>query len=64
MSFRIRFTKNVDGTYQADHLAVDNFDHLPEVIDVSGHIESNQVVDLSARVDGLMCSSSRREYGI
>lgn len=62
MSYSIRFTKNVDGTYQADHGATQNFDHLPETIAVQGHIENGQNVDVMVRVDGLTAMSSRREF--
>jgi hypothetical protein len=62
VSYSIRFTKQEDGTYEAAHGNPTTFDHLPDVIVVNGHVEGEQSVDVTVRVDGLSATASRRDY--
>lgn len=64
MSYSIRFEKQEDGTYTTQNGNPSTFDHLPAVIVVNGHVEGEQSVDLSVRVDGLSASASRRDYKV
>jgi len=62
MSFSITMVKNDEGTYDLNCTSPET---LPEKIVVSGHVEADgQVVDLTARVTGLVASSSRRQYPV
>ena len=59
MSFNIKLEKNDEGTYD---IKTGPPEYNPDVIVISGHVETDgQVVDLTARVDGLVASTSRRD---
>lgn len=63
MSFSMHIKKNEDGTFD---VTTGSPEMCPDLVVVSGHVESpdpdtKQVVDLTARVDGMVVSGSRRE---
>ena len=57
MSFSIKLKKNEQGTYD---IVTTSPETLPEELRVDGHVEGEQVVDVSVRATGIYASSSRR----
>lgn len=66
MSFMIRMKKNEQGTYDLDCTSPET---LPDLIEVSGHVDLirindepvNDVVDLTVRSRDLMANASKRQ---
>lgn len=58
MSFSMKVIKAEDGTFSVE---TSHPDYCPNLISINGHVEGEQTVDLSARVDGLFASASRRD---
>lgn len=58
MSFSIKLEKNEDGVLVITSQMAPEM--CPDKLRIDGHVEGDQVVDLSVRVDNLYASVSRR----
>lgn len=58
MSFMIHLEKNAEGVLEVTSQS--GAEYLPASLDINGHVEGEQVVDVGVRVAGLSAYSSRR----